>query len=208
MDTLIFSDELDFQNPSYYYLYTNGTVTATGRYLCNHSKPYATYWAYTPAAVYGKHYSQVILSIKPERYVISGSYTISFFAACAPISSSNPTNSIILSRDSSKFGARSGTVILHKSGNSILDITNVINYAAKNYNQKWGLYLIGTGSSVNSADVVTFRLPTFSTIDMSSIVKIHNGSDWVDGTPYIYNGTEWVKSKAVYRHDGSSWIQV
>ena len=208
MATLIFSDELDFQNPSYYYLYTNGTVTATGRYLCNHSKPCATYWAYTPAAVYGKHYSQVILSIKPERYVISGSRTISFFAACAPISSSDPRNNIILSRNSSKFGAISDAVTLYKSGNSVLDITNVINYAAKNYNQEWGLYLIGTGSDIYSADVVTFRLPTFSTIDMSSIVKIHNGSTWVDGIPYIYDGTKWVEAKAVYRHNGSSSIQV
>lgn len=208
MATLIFSNELDFQNPSYYYLYTNGTVTTTGRYLCNHSKPYATYWAYTPAAVYGKHYSQVILSIKPERYVISGSRTISFFAACAPISSSNPNDSIILSRNISKFGAMSDAVFLNKSGNSVLDITNVINYAAKNYNQKWGLYLIGTGSDIYSADVVTFRLPTFSTIDMSSIVKIHNGSTWVDGIPYIYDGTKWVEAKAVYRHNGSSWIKV
>ena len=208
MATLIFSNELDFQNPSYYYLYTNGTVTTTGRYLCNNSKPYATYWAYTPAAVYGKHYSQVILSIKPERYVISGSRTISFFAACAPISSSDPRNNIILSRNISKFGAMSDAVFLHKSGNSVLDITNVINYAAKNYNQKWGLYLIGTGSDIYSADVVTFRLPTFSTKDMSSIVKIHNGSTWVDGIPYIYDGTKWVEAKAVYRHNGSSWIQV
>ena len=208
MATLIFSDTLDFQNPSYYYLYTNGRVTTAGRYLCNHSEPYATYWAYAPDAVYGKHYSQVILSIKPERYVISGSRTISFFAACAPISSSNPSNNIILSRNSSKFGAISDAVILRKSGNSILDITNVINDAAKNYNQNWGLYLIGTGSDIYSADVVTFRLPTFSTIDMSSIVKIHNGSTWVDGIPYIYDGTKWVEAKAVYRHNGSSWVQV
>lgn len=208
MATLIFSNELDFQNPSYYYHYTRGTGTSTGRFLCSNYAPYATYWAYTSAAVYGKDYSKVILSIKPERYVISGSRTISFFAACAPISSSDPRNNIILSRNISKFGAMSDAVFLNKSGNSVLDITNVINYAAKNYNQKWGLYLIGTGSDIYSADVVTFRLPTFSTIDMSSIVKIHNGSTWVDGIPYIYDGTEWVKSKAVYRHDGSSWIQV
>lgn len=39
-------------------------------------------------------------------------------------------------------------------------------------------------------------------------IKIYNDSSWVNGTPYVYNGNDWVKAKAIYRHNGNSWIRI
>lgn len=208
MATLTPSSTFDFNGTSYYYHYNSGTGTSTGRYLCSSYAPYATYWPYSADAVYDKNVSSVIVSISAATYTISSGKTIKVFAACAPLSSTNSTKNIILSKNSSKFGATTSAVTLPKSGSASLDITSVVAYAAANYNKNWGLYFIGAGST-GSASKVTFNVPTFSTINITEgLVKIHNGSTWVDGVPYIYDGTKWVKAKAIYRHDGSSWVQI
>lgn len=185
MATVTFSSTFDFNSSSYYYHYTSGTGTSKGRFLCSNYAPYATYWAYTSAAVYGKHYSQVILSITASSYTISSGKTISVFAACAPLSSSDSSNNIILSKNSSKFGAISDAVVLPKNGSASLNITNVITYAAANYNQNWGLYFIGAGST-GSASKVTFNVPSFSSLKTGGLSVNIDSSSWSIGQPYIF----------------------
>lgn len=205
MASISISDTFDFNTKSYYYKLTGDTGIAEGRFLASGYTAYATYWGYSSSAVYGKDINSVIISISADTYTISSGKTITFYAACAPLNSITDGSQNTIT---SGFGATTSAITLPTSGSANLDITSVVTYAATNYNQNWGLYLIGSGN-VEYASKVTFQLPTFSTIDMSNnMIKIHNGSAWVDGIPYIYDGTKWVKSKAVYRHNGSSWIQI
>lgn len=199
------SNTFDFNGTSYYYKLTGDTGSHTGRFLASGYAAYATYWGYTAEAVYNKNVSSIIISVSADTYTISGSKTITFYAACAPLKSITDGSQNTIT---SGFGATTSAVTLPKSGSVSLDITNVIKYAAENYNKNWGLYLIG-GGDVDYASKVTFNIPTFTAADISEgLVKIHNGSTWVDGVPYVHNGSAWVKAKAVYVHDGSSWVQV
>ena len=57
------------------------------------------------------------------------------------------------------------------------------------------------------------KIPTYRTVDMVYIsvtvvdpsVTINTGSAWATGTPYVNTGTEYVKCKKVFVHDGTGW---
>lgn len=57
------------------------------------------------------------------------------------------------------------------------------------------------------------KIPTYRTVDMVYIsvtvvnpsVSLNTGSEWVTGTPYVNTGSEYVKAKKVFVHDGTGW---
>lgn len=221
---MVISNTFDFNSTGYYYNFDKGTgtsTTGTTNYIAKDYRGYASYWAYSASAIYDKHVSSVILRITSDSNKYSSSVDLSFCFACAALSSTdNATKNIILRKNRAKFGAHTQTYKLPKGASKTVDVdvTNVIKYAAENYNKAWGLYIIGGEfdgayndggvGSIGSNGVAVLD-PTFITCNISSaILKIHNGSSWVDGVPYIHNGSSWVQAKAIYRHNGSSWVQI
>ena len=191
--TVVPSNTLDFNIQSYYYHYTKGTGCDTGiNYVCAEYAPYATYWAYSADAVYGKNISSVIINISPSTYTISGSGTIKIRAGCAPLNRlDSATYNIILQEDQSLFGALSGIVTLPKDSSVNLDITSVIQYASENYNSNWGLYIFGVqeASGTGSASKVTILTPTFTTLSIDE-----EASNWTRAIPYIYINGKWIQT--------------
>lgn len=207
---IVISDTFDFNSTSYHYEYTGDTGSDVGaHFLASNYAPQVTYWNFNPSAVYGKYISSAVINLVKDIYTISSGKTITVKAACALLSSTTDRESnVILSSESSKFDAMTSEVTLPSSGSVNLDITNVIKYAAENYNAPWGLYLIG-GGDTGYASSVTINTPTFTNYEVNNnIINIHNGSSWIQRTPYIHNGSNWVKSKAVFIHNGSMWLSV
>lgn len=218
------SNTLGFGGTPYYYRFDDYNGTSTNRWLVANCRSYATYWCFAADTVYGKNVSSVVINVTASSYNISSGKQITFFAAVAPLgSTSNIDSNAIVRANRSKFGAYTAAVTLPTSGSAPLDITSLIQYAAANYNQAWGLYLIGgaygsseTAGNVGYASKVVFSVPKFTTLEMdlttdtvdTVMFKIHNGSNWVNGMPYVHNGTTWVQAAAVYLHNGIEWVQV
>lgn len=57
-------------------------------------------------------------------------------------------------------------------------------------------------NSTGSANSAHIQLTTPA--DQAKI-RIHNGSTWLQGKAYVYDGSSWVKAKKVYIYDGSQW---
>lgn len=207
---VVVSNTLDFTHTSYYYHYNSGTgVSTNSKFLASSYAPYAIYWAYSADAVYGKNPASAIIKLTKATYTISSGKTITVRAACAPlVSTSDATDNIILSKNSSKFGAMSGSVTLPTTGSVDLDITSVVAYAAQNYNRNWGLYLIG-GGNTGYASKVTITTPTFSSLVLTSgIMNLKEDDAWKHGVPYIYKNGSWVPSSGLYVNNGTNWVQV
>ena len=217
MAALVISDTFDFNSTSYYYDYDNGTGSAAGNPLVAYNySPYATYWCYSANAVYDKHVSSVVINISASRLTI-GSGSVKVFAACAPLiyhetDGYDDDRNYILYENSSSFGCiGANSAVVSTSTTNTLDITDVVKYAAENYNQPWALYIIGDkdNSNTGACSNATLNDPTFATLDISDgLMWVHNGTKWTDGIPYVHNGSTWVKAKAVYRHNGSSWVKI
>lgn len=196
------SDTFNLNGPSYYYHFDSGTGAPEGKYLAADWHAYATYWAFTPAAISGKNVTSCQISIEPSTYTVSSNKTITFFAACAPINDTvDTTKGIILRKNRANFNAYTNPVTFARSGATTLDVTNVVKYAADNYTGNWGFYLIGTrytnvtnGDNVGSASKVTFTNPQFPTLEAGPSTFINIGGTWKEATPYIKVNGVWQKA--------------
>jgi hypothetical protein len=196
------SNTFNLDGTSYYYHFDNGTGAPKGKYLASSYHAYATFWGFTSAAVGGKNITSCKISIEPDTYTVSGSKTITFFAACAPLNDvSDPIRGIILRKNRSNFNAYTSPVTLARSGATTLDVTNVVKYAADNYTGNWGFYVIGTrytdvtnGDNIGSASKITFKNPKVPTLEAGPSTFINIGGTWKEATPYIKVNGVWQKA--------------
>lgn len=73
------------------------------------------------------------------------------------------------------------------------------------------VYQSGIGESYIT--IYDNKIPTYRTVDMVYIsvtvvepsVSLNTGSEWVTGTPHVNTGSEYVKAKKIYVHDGTGW---
>ena len=221
--SVVVSDTFDFNTQGWYYPFENGSsVSASGEtnYIAYNYRAYASFWAYSSQAVYGKDISSVVLKITSSSDKYLSGKDLSFCFACAPLANTTSALDSAYNRDEkNNFGAHTATFLLPGGASQSVevDITDVVKYAAENYNQPWGLYIIGGefDGEYNDGNVgsvgsngVTVIDPEFIKLSINEAkIKIHNGSTWVDGIPYVHNGTTWVKAKAIYIHNGSTWVK-
>lgn len=52
----------------------------------------------------------------------------------------------------------------------------------------------------------TLESNTLTLTNTRAVVKIYNGSSWVNAIPFVYNGSAW-KTAIPYIYNGSSWVQ-
>ena len=222
---MIISDTFDFASTGYYYQFENGSAAPvadhTMNYIASNYRAYATYWAYSVNTLHGKNIDSTVLRITSSSNRYLSKYDLAFCFACAPLSSTTSAAANIIHRaDKTSFNAHTSTFLLPKGTGSTVDvdITNVVKYAAENYDQPWGLYIIGGefDGAYNDGNIghvgstgVTVLDPTIVTLTYTEgLMKVHNGSEWVNGIPYVNNGSTWIKANKVYVHNGSTWAQV
>ena len=52
----------------------------------------------------------------------------------------------------------------------------------------------------------TVESDTFTLTNTRAVVKIYNGSSWVNAIPFVYDGSAW-KTAIPYIYNGSGWVQ-
>jgi hypothetical protein len=61
------------------------------------------------------------------------------------------------------------------------------------------------GVSINSSNKTVTIEPNWQA---NNLVKIYNGSTWVDAVPMIFNGSNWVETiPYIYKNDTDKWKQ-
>jgi hypothetical protein len=144
------ADEIGFSHKSYYYHFDKGsgvseTETNGHNWLAKDYAGYATYWGFSANAIYKKKVNSAILRVKSSDSRYEDKYAISFNVACKTIDTSSEDKNLVKREDYKKFKKYSSTFKLPAGASQTvdIDITNVLQYAADNFNTAWGLYFIG-----------------------------------------------------------------
>jgi hypothetical protein len=201
------SDTFTFNHSSYYYWFEGPDGSASGaNYVAYKWKAGATYWCFSKNAVYGKKFYSLKLSITADAYEISDSKTIKLKIGCAKLKSTSDPNENLFSSESS-FNKKTEAKTLPHSDSVVFDITEVVQYAADNYTEPWGLYIyaIKEANGTGSSNKVTIADPTISTLILNGTIKYYNNNTWNNCFINYYNGTKWVQVQPYY-YNGSKWI--
>ena len=62
----------------------------------------------------------------------------------------------------------------------------------------------GRDTGDTTTATIAVDVPTPSAVT-EGVVKIYNGSKWVNAIPYVYNGSKWIPAKA-HTYNGSKWV--
>ena len=230
MAAISLSDTLSFSHDSYNHQFnravnTSGASTNNANYnlLAYTYYPVISYWGFSGSSVYGKDYDSVILKItsytgnSAASEKVNFSFTVGCMALGDTSNASAASNLVHLGDAKTRLGAYSSTFTIPAGeGASInCDISNVIQYAARNYNVPWGLYIFGgdingsagTGpGSISGSYFITDPEIVTATISEGK-AYINIGSSFTQGQAYVHNGSNWVKAKGIYVHNGSTWVK-
>ena len=72
-----------------------------------------------------------------------------------------------------------------------------------NFGIKWGT---NSSNLVGYFNIKTIESDTFNLTNTRAVVKIYNGSSWVNAIPFVYDGSAW-KTAIPYVDNGSGWVQ-
>lgn len=149
-------------------------------------------FTFTPSGGFGSSYNKTLQIVRPL-----GSAPKTFTSSTTS-ESVRPTSATVLQTVSMKNGT-SCTVTANDA---------VLAYLAEGYNYivicnfESSAYTSGYAYSYSYINCTGSKCSY--TTDSPGVVKIWNGSSWVNAIPYVYNGSSWVKA-IPYVYNGSTW---